>query len=360
VLLDILREIVEFFDVVYVTIDALDESMQRTNLLDVLDVLITNPHFERIQLLATSREYLDIKRVMRRLYRPLSMSNSFVEGDIRTYVARKIRAELKFQRWPLGLRIEVEKTLSIGAKGMFRWAVCQLDILRRLNHQTKVREAIKSLPRTLDKTYERLFSYIVEEERDFLQHVLYRICFHDLLFKGAKVLPAGLLIDSYTNSDTATIGLGSEGYLCDLESLKDTCGCLVTFTVDKITELETVDIAHYTVREFLESDRISVSPAAWLATVKETSYAGIMTSILEHSMSAPLDLPQVGTWVSPLDLESDSSFLEYCLVASVRALQHNEGLVEPRLAFQFLDHLQPHFQAFQDTAIRVSAAYGKP
>jgi hypothetical protein len=183
-LLNILHQILEFFDIVYIVIDVLDESQPRNNLISLLEVLVTNPRFGKIQLLSTSREYSDIERNMSRFSQPLSMSNPSIEADIKVYVAAKIKAEAKFLRWPSNLRTNVEETLSTGAKGMFRWAVCQLDILRRLNHHSKIRDALKSLPETLDETYERIFSYISDEEKEIVRHTLHWVCFHDFLWKA--------------------------------------------------------------------------------------------------------------------------------------------------------------------------------
>jgi hypothetical protein len=168
--------------------------------------------------LATNGEYLDIELEMGRVSQSLSMSNRFVEADIRIYVTAKITAEAKFQRWPSDLRTDVEAALSTGAKGMFRWAVCQLDILRRLNHQSKIREAIKSLPKTMDETYERIFSYITDEEKEFVRHTLHWVCFHDSLWEGLVPLPANLLIDAYIALDKYRSG--SDEYFYDLETLK--------------------------------------------------------------------------------------------------------------------------------------------
>ncbi|PMD45946.1 hypothetical protein L207DRAFT_382923, partial [Hyaloscypha variabilis F] len=256
-LLEILSTTLDCFDQVYVVVDALDESQSRHNLLQILNVLVTDPRFSKIQLLATSRDYADIELQMCRFSQSLSMSNSFVGADIRIYVAAKIMTEAKFQRWPLNLRVEVEETLSIGARGMFRWVVCQLDILRRLNNQSKIREALTSLPRTMDETYERTFSYIGEEEKEFVRHALHWVCFHDFLWKGKIPLPANVLIDAYIAfDDSSHRGLArSEEHLYDLDSLKDSCGCLVSFNIDQTAEAHLASVAHYTVREFLESDR---------------------------------------------------------------------------------------------------------
>jgi hypothetical protein len=351
-LLDILHATLDFFDLVYVAIDALDESQSRQNLLRISNILVTDPRFSKIQLLATSREYSDIKLEMDRFSQSLSMSNCFVEADIRTYVAAKILAEAKFQRWPLDLRTDVEAALSIGARGMFRWAVCQLDILRRLNHQSKIREAIKSLPKTMDETYERIFSYIADEEKEFVRRTLHWICFHDLLWKGIVPLPANLLIDACIFLDGGKNRSTSDEYLYDLETLKDSCGCLVSFTFDKKGHSQLANIAHYTVREFLESDRSSST--SWFSIKGKASYSMILTFVLEYAItSKPIEIPE--DWVdgSPLDLGSTSNLHEYCLATSLCSLQDLEELIEPRLAFRFLNPLEAHFEALQ-TAIRTS------
>ncbi len=85
------------FDRVYVCIDALDESQSREHLLAVLERLVTAAQLAKIQPFATSREYEDINRKMRCIAQPLSMSNPFVDADIRLYVVAKIRENPKFQ-----------------------------------------------------------------------------------------------------------------------------------------------------------------------------------------------------------------------------------------------------------------------
>lgn len=63
-LLDSLEAVLDFFGTVFITIDAVDESQPREDLLKILNNLVSDPRFCKIQLLVTSREYLDIKRIM--------------------------------------------------------------------------------------------------------------------------------------------------------------------------------------------------------------------------------------------------------------------------------------------------------
>ena len=122
-----------------------DESQPREILLHVLTSISTEARFDRIQLLVTSRSYIDIKTAMSKISQPLLMSDPRVAADIGHYVAQKARASPKFREWPPWLCDEVQSALAVGAKGMFRWAVCQLDILRRINDIGSIRAALRDL-----------------------------------------------------------------------------------------------------------------------------------------------------------------------------------------------------------------------
>jgi hypothetical protein len=106
------------FDTVYITIDAIDESSSRVDLLKLLRDLATDARFEKIQLLARSREYLDIERAMEEISVEVSMANPLVDEDIKTYVHSQLHTLPKFKQWPQDLLIEAEKALMLKAKGM--------------------------------------------------------------------------------------------------------------------------------------------------------------------------------------------------------------------------------------------------
>ena len=111
-------EVLEEFDCVYLAIDALDESTPRNDLLEVLRALATDTKFQKLQLLASSREYIDIGKVMREFSLSISMANPCVEEDIRLHVRSSLESNSKFKRWPQKLLDDVEDALSKGAQGM--------------------------------------------------------------------------------------------------------------------------------------------------------------------------------------------------------------------------------------------------
>jgi hypothetical protein len=164
------------------------------------------------------------------------------------------------------------------------------------------------------------------------------------------------LIDAYIAfDDSSHRGLArSEEHLYDLDSLKDSCGCLVSFNIDQTAEAHLASVAHYTVREFLESDRSSRT--SWFNIKQPASYSSILGFVMDYTItSEPIQNPENWDHGSPLDLRSTSTLQEYCAAASVRALRDHEELIEPRLAFRFLDPLESHFTALQKALIILTA-----
>ena len=117
-LLEAVEAILVEFDCIYLTIDALDESIPRDDLLQVLQALATDSRFKKIKLLVSSREYIDIEKVMKGFSVSVPMADTFVEEDIRLHVRSTLQTNSKFKRWPQSLLDQVEAAVSTGARGM--------------------------------------------------------------------------------------------------------------------------------------------------------------------------------------------------------------------------------------------------
>jgi hypothetical protein len=114
-----LEEIVEFFEVTYIIVDAVDESQEpRTRLLDMLNMLVKDPRFQKIQLLTTSREYFDIEAAFQSSSVAVSMKNDAVDKDIRTFVHSELQTNYRFSKWPINLRDDIECAIVTKANGM--------------------------------------------------------------------------------------------------------------------------------------------------------------------------------------------------------------------------------------------------
>src|SRR3569833_25931 len=117
-LLDALHACFSCLVSVYVIVDAIDESRDRDDLLQILQALATDPRFRVFQLLATSREYADIEDVMGNISTSVSMNHPLATDDIRCYVRSALRRK-RFKKWPKTILKEVEEILPAKAEGMY-------------------------------------------------------------------------------------------------------------------------------------------------------------------------------------------------------------------------------------------------
>ncbi|TPX18701.1 uncharacterized protein E0L32_002558 [Thyridium curvatum] len=244
-------------------LDALDESTPRTNLLRVVRDLVTDARFHKVFLLASSREYVEIEDVMSEISLKISMKNHLLDDDINLYIRAKLSSHPVLQHWPAQIQTDIYHTLSKKAQGMFRWVVCQLDVLCRLRCDAGIiKSALSSLPQTLDETYERVFCAI---PRDAISSVL-------LVLKSifcAGELPWSRLDQILCYSSHRP---GKETFPClyTTEAIIDLCGCLVTVHPGDDSTSK-VSIAHYTVWEYVVSPRILEARAKSFYVDEETA-----------------------------------------------------------------------------------------
>jgi hypothetical protein len=345
-----LEEAVEWFDAVFIIVDALDESNPRAALLTLIRTLMTDVRFCKIQLLATSREYVDIKQAMLTISQPISMAHPSVEADIATSVKRTMQSTPRFKAWPPDVWEEVIAVLSHDANGMFRWAMCQLDILKHAGSMEEVTEALHNLPPTLDDTYNRIFATTARDDWPLLRHALQMLSFHDWLY-GNWIhygLSPALILSTYAARS------GHKNHFYTVETLEEICGCLVTFSVNKKGQCFAM-FAHYTVREFLESDRVRSGPAAYFA-LREANQE-IVDFVFRHSLAVGLEIP-LPDWTQ-YDRAIGSSRIYarpqchidgYCIFSASAILYDHEWRIAAddslsELAFRFLNPLGFNFKS---------------
>jgi hypothetical protein len=115
------------FDRVYFVIDAVDESFPRDTLLRVIRDLATDERYQKIRLLVTSRQYIDIETTFAPLAVSCPMENKLVAEDIKSYVHNTLRSCMEFGDWPQDLLAEVADALVAGAKGMYVGVIVPLS-----------------------------------------------------------------------------------------------------------------------------------------------------------------------------------------------------------------------------------------
>jgi hypothetical protein len=358
------------FDIAYITIDALDESKPREDLLRVIRDLATDSRFSKIHCIVTSRRYIDIEQSLDPISRSMAMSNALVDEDIRKHVHSALHSETRFQRWPADILTEAEDALVRGSKGMyvllgchylistayasrFRWAICQLDHLQRLKCDRHIiKSELAALPKTLDETYERIFTDIAPEEWPFARHALQWICFHQDIYEdnhalSMKTLLAGTEISACSETHQETI------FEYDSERLRFTLGSLVN-----VDEENMVFLAHYTVREYLESPRISDSAMRCFQIGQKTTTSLLMRIIFQEAreVQCPEDVEKLicDTRNNPWDTPDAflQGFTVYCVISSMMLmLTMSDAIASDNVLLSLVaDFMNPSLDHYYDAS----------
>jgi ankyrin repeat protein len=152
----------------------------------------------------------------------------------------------------------------------FRWVFCQLEALKRCLKASLIRRALNNLPRTLDETYTRLF---LDIDPSYQQDAKYALAW--LAFSGRPLLLTELA-EAIAIDPKSSRPFDPEERFPDPESVFQILSSLITVSSDENQDKAfsapdtsrsavTVQLAHFSVKEYLVSDRILESPARYFA-----------------------------------------------------------------------------------------------
>ncbi|KAF5671064.1 heterokaryon incompatibility protein het-E-1 [Fusarium denticulatum] len=351
--------ILQKLESLYIVIDAVDESTPREELLSLIETMTVDERFEKIRILATSRQYFDIEQSLGEISESISMSNAMVDADIRRFVHARLRSSHRLKRWHDRFD-EIEEILAAMAQVMFRWAECQIQAIERLRDQSKLQQLLSNLPKDLSETYVRIFEAIPEDDRPLVRCILTWVIGHSQanwvyhVGVNAKLLLSAVTYDHF---GYATVGQNS---IIDLEYLQEICSCLITvryvsgdifnWPMGESPGLQTkastdgqdlyVSLAHYTVLEFLVSPHVFQPNFAFFAMSPELIRLKFAKSVLNQALAAN---PK-GTntdWIH--DREA------YCLTLGC-ALYMHDILADSDLQDLFLRYINPcapHYSRFE-------------
>jgi ankyrin repeat protein len=154
-------------------------------------------------------------------------------------------------------------TCDANGNARFRWAVCQLDTLGKCRNRANLRKALATLPPTLDKTYERILCAIAEEDAEYAVRVLLWLAF------SGRPLAVEEVAEVIAIDVTRDPAFDREEVLEDPQDALDICSSLVTTATDNNngygrleSKRQIAVLAHYSVKEYLVSDRIQGGKAA--------------------------------------------------------------------------------------------------
>ncbi|CAG7990614.1 unnamed protein product [Penicillium salamii] len=302
---DIFQKMLRVQKRVSIVLDALDESTSSDEILKWIEDTISRPELAHVQLLYTSRlesEFLRRIPILIGEEGCLPLNEQAVNSDIRSWVSEQLSQRRDFTEKLLsqGLLEEIRKKVGDGADGMFRWAFCQLNSLAQCRHEAAIEDALVSLPRNLNETYQRMMKSIPEERKidairllQFLVHSK-----RPVTLAEAKEIIA-------TQIQNESKGFDIKCRLFCENDLLDYCPGLATIVHTTDKELH---LAHFSVKEYLLRDNDFKIMTASISITRTclTYLTGIKGSHEEIKRHFPMARYAAEFWTSYAALALDS------------------------------------------------------
>lgn len=165
----------------------------------------------------------------------------------------------------------------------FQWAVCQFDALRRCVRLDRLRKALRSLPQGLDETYDRILLSLDSENAEDAFTVLQWLAF-SLRPVQIEEMAAVIAIDVERD-----LQLDDERCLNEPHALLVICSSLVTTSNSSLehpsgeeNRIEELRLSHFSVKEYLTSERIRSGPTAKFSVLEIPAHLSIALSCIAY------------------------------------------------------------------------------
>ncbi|KAH9011717.1 ankyrin repeat-containing domain protein [Lactarius deliciosus] len=251
---------------VYLIMDALDECPNtsgipsvREQVLDVVKELV-GLRLSSLRICATSRPEVDIRYAIE----PLTFCSISIheevgqEKDIIEYIKSVVHSPSStiMKRWRDEDKDMVVKTLSERADGMFRWVFCQLETLQHC-FPHNIPHILRQLPATLDETYTRVLKEIGKTNQIYAHRLLQCLTVARRPL-GVDELAEILALDFEAGEGTPELKENWR-WKDEQEAVLSTCSSLIVVVQGHGHRV--VQFSHFSVKEFLTSDRLVTSSA---------------------------------------------------------------------------------------------------
>lgn len=309
-IVEVLQALLKQYHQVYIVLDALDECESRSELLDWMGRLFKQ-NSDRLSLIITSRKIKDLDDFVAKESGPensFSIPDQSVNEDICLFVKEILHSDQRFRRWHRQPEVleEIEERLINQAGGMFRWAACQLDALSGCRSLNKLRRALNSLPITLDETYERILCNIDPIFKVEALHVLQWLVY---AMRPLTLVEVAELVAFDVEHEPR---FDPTNRFADIEEVLDLCSSLTLCTMsdgagnadsyqhnnssilNSKGRVPFVRLAHFSVKEYLTSNRIGQGPAAYFSVDEELSHLRLAETCLSCLLLYEDD-PPIGT-----------------------------------------------------------------
>ncbi|KAJ7076757.1 hypothetical protein B0H15DRAFT_893114, partial [Mycena belliarum] len=225
----------------YLVIDALDEypEQQRRALVDQLSMLLG----PTTRLMITSRPHVEFRDIFPDL---LAVEIRAADEDIISYIDKQIHLAPRLSKHVQGqpkLRDEIKSCIISHVDGMFLLAKLHVGSLSSKNTVKAVRQALQSLPQTLDQTYEEAIERILSqssEDKELALQTLNWVAYTKRPLSVAELLEALAIEPGAAAIDTDN--------LLDISIVLAVCAGLII--VDE--EMSVVRLIHYTTQHYFD------------------------------------------------------------------------------------------------------------
>ncbi|KAF4626816.1 hypothetical protein G7Y89_g11339 [Cudoniella acicularis] len=287
------------FHKVFIVIDAVDECHDRECILKAITALCDT--VQHVKIFVSSREDPLINEEFKD-FPNLRMRPVHVSGDIESYVDATLSSRIASKKLKVkdaDLQHQISETLVVKAEGMFQWINCQIDHLCKFKTHNAIRDALKHLPKTLEDTYLRILQNIDEDSTEIVQRLL------KWLVQGTRELTLAELASAIAINPAADKEHFDPDDVMDPEDVIGYCGSLVTVSSD-----QRVSLAHFTVKEFLVSNRIKNILSAYYVGDEEV-HAELAQVCLTYLGYRDFDRPPFASTGDLTDFLVEFNFLEY-------------------------------------------------
>ncbi|KAH7016244.1 ankyrin repeat-containing domain protein [Microdochium trichocladiopsis] len=215
-----------------------------------------------VHLLVTSRPEQDIRSSIEswsQVGEVISLQNGRTSNDINAYIKAQTAEMSRWEDRP-DIREKIESELSQKANGMFRWVSCQIDVLRECLAPKSVFRELNNLPPTLDATYARILQNIRPEHMDCAKRLLQFLAYSE------RPLRIEEAVDALAVDPDCQPRFDPRNRMPDAEEVARYCSSLVVLVRQEDhrsgTMIVEIQLAHFSVQEYLVSARVHESMAA--------------------------------------------------------------------------------------------------
>ncbi|CVK92123.1 related to ankyrin [Fusarium proliferatum] len=294
-----------YFERVFLVIDGLDEM---SGYWEILDFLETLPEADtEFKVLIASRAGMGLDDAFSTCFK-ITITSTDVASDIESLVRKKLNKR-RFR----GSEVEaVIKDLVVRADGMFIWVICQIDHLSRVRTALSPK-LVQALPRNLEKTFEQAFQTLEdEEEKKLAKRILQFVMFSNKPLDLSELVEGiAITSDTKTLDDVQANSLREKSYVFEL------CGSLVR----ESQATSKIDLAHYSVYQFLQSQKIEGNRENELYLDKSHGNIELLTACFRYLTMESVSAGGIAEEVEAA-LEDDDLYISPEVFENTPFLQH--------------------------------------